>query len=71
MTFTFTMSVKFTPFSGTQLKVRSHLALTSKFASIFASDSNIVSVMTLMLTQKMGTEPIFVCVFLLLLISKT
>ena len=60
--------------SGDNVKVHSHLASTSTFASDFLSDFNIVSVGTLVLMQRMGIEPILcACVLLplLLLFSKT
>ena len=45
------------------VKIRSHLASKSTFASVFASNFNIVSVITLTLMQRMDIEPILcICI---------
>ena len=49
------------------VKIRSHLASKSTFASVFASNFNIVSVITLTLMQRMEIEPILCICFCILL----
>ena len=52
------------------VKIRSHLASKSTFTSVFASNFNIVSVITLTLMQRMEIEPILcICILHFLIIA--